>query len=571
MKWISTIKSVWRKLAPTELPPPLRARVPEVAPLLGARVPEFPPLLGAPVPEVAHLLGARVPPRARIIAAKPRPPAGKFSFLNFHTHNSRAESPSHILSTHPHFLPVICVLIPILTALITAPASAAPVTLDFWDFPHMPETAAYLQKAMRSFEASHPGVIIRYTRLPWQDGQQKVTLAMLSGQPPDVACQVSNNISQFVAQDVLEPLNTEIAPELADFHKSYIDAVSFKGDIYAVPWYKACYVMALNLDVFEQFHVSPPVNGRWTWDEFLSKMKAMTGTAPAPDLRLQSGSSPAGDVAQYYGLVTNLGVMEYEAYSVIYNFGGRILRTNNAGEIVSAAAAPQFVDGLQHLQDLDFKDHVAAPGIGAFTQDQSWKLWKEGGTVAATLQGGWIISALKTSNEQQQRANERLKAAGREREMAREFRWMLAAPPTVDKATTPILASSGLGAFVVFKQKDARRRKLAIELALHLVRGEGQAILKNECVYPSRISAGNPFADDPMIGPVFDLFPDAILTPLVPGGERIDRVFQQEIQKALLRIPGTNTPQATAKQAAETGDKKVNAVLDRARRRFGAK
>src|SRR5687768_11094592 len=73
-----------------------------------------------------------------------------------------------------------------------------PVTLEFWDFPHMPETTAWVKKALAQFEAEHPGVKVRYTRLPWQDGQQKVTLAVLSGQPPDVCGQVSNNISQFV-------------------------------------------------------------------------------------------------------------------------------------------------------------------------------------------------------------------------------------------------------------------------------------------------------------------------------------------------------------------------------------
>ena len=77
---------------------------------------------------------------------------------------------------------------------------------------------------------------------------------------------------------------------------------------------------------------------------------------------------------------------------------------------------------------------------------------------------------------------------------------------------------------------------------------------------------GNPFADDPMIGPVFALFPEAVLTPLVPGGERIDRVLQQELQRALLPGPA-GKPQQSAEEAARRGDEKINAVLERARRR----
>lgn len=454
-----------------------------------------------------------------------------------------------------------------------APASssadaAAPITLELWDFPHMPPTLAYLQTAIKTFEQENPGVHVRYTRLPWQDGQQKVTLSVLSGNPPDVCGQVSNNISQFLAQDVLEPLDDAIAPELADFHPSYIDAVSYQDHIYAVPWYKACYAFALNLDLFDRFGVEPPVNGRWTWDEFLVKMKALTRKAPAPDLRLNPDSPASQGAVQYYGIVTNVGLGEYESYSVIYNFGGRVLTRGADGVIQPAVSEPGFIEGLSRLQSLDFTHHVAAPGIGAFTQEQSWKLWKEAGTVACTIQGGWVIAALERANQQQEQANERLTRAGRPQDARKLFRWALAAPPTIDAQTTPVLASSGLGTFVVFKQKDERRRELAKKLALHLVRGEGQRVLRSECVYPSRISAGNPFADDPMIGPVFALFPDALLTPLIPGGERIDRVLQQEIQRALLHVPGTDTPQATALEAARAGADKIQAVLSRAQRRF---
>lgn len=449
------------------------------------------------------------------------------------------------------------------------PAQPDDITLEFWDFPHMPETLAYLDGALREFEQQNPGVKVRYTRLPWQDGQQKVTLAVLSGEPPDVCGQVSNNISQFVAQDVLEPLNDALAPELEDFHPSYLDAVSFNNTIYSVPWYKACYMLVLNLDVFDKFGVKPPDNGRWTWDEFLASMKATTGMAPPTDYRLHAGSSaPAAALVKHYGLVTNVGAGEYESYSIMFNFGGRVLQKNAEGDIVCTVDEAPFVTGLRHLQALDFEHGVAVPGIGAFTQVASWSLWKESATVAASFQGGWVVAAMQKSREQQLAANKRLEEAGRPQEARREFRWSVAAPPTIDAETTPVLASSGLGTFVVFKKKDERRRALAIKLALHLVRGKGQEVLRHECVYPSRISAGNPFADDPMLGPVFALFPAAVLTPLVPGGERIDRVLQQEIQRALLR-GGDGKPQVTVEEATRNGASKIEAVLERARRRFG--
>ena len=139
--------------------------------------------------------------------------------------------------------------------------------------------------------------------------------------------------TSFISQDVLEPLNDYLVPVLDDFHASYIDSVSYGGKIYAVPWYKACYVMLLNLDQFDKFGVEPPRGGQWTYDEFLAKMKALT-KFEKPDGTMLDALPPRVMQAgkQHYGLATNLGPMEYEAYSIIFNAGGRILTKQPDGQ-----------------------------------------------------------------------------------------------------------------------------------------------------------------------------------------------------------------------------------------------
>ena len=449
-------------------------------------------------------------------------------------------------------------------------SAAGTTVIEFWDFPHLPETNAYLQSAMESFERENPGVRIRYTRLPWQDGQQKVILSVNSGQPPDVCGQVGVS-SSFIAQDVLEPMNLYLDPLRDDFHPSYIDAVKYRGTVYATPWYKACYVMLLNLDVFDRLGVKPPPGGQWTWDEFLATMKALT-KHETPDGTLRDGVAPAGSgtgVRQYYGLVSNLGPMEYEAYSIVFNTGGRILRRATDGNIVSAITDPEFVAGVRRLADLEFTHRVAMPGIGAMTQEQSWGVWRDSRRVAATIQGAWCITAVERYNQEVERTNARKRAEGREREVVAPIRFAIAAPPSNDASTSAVLGSTGLGTFVIFRQKDDAKRDLCAKFVLHLIRGEGQRVLRHENVYPSLRSAGNPHAGNPELEPVFALFPDGVLSPLLPGGERVDRVLQQEIQKALLRDPRTGAPQATPEEACAAADAKVSAIIARALRRFG--
>lgn len=441
----------------------------------------------------------------------------------------------------------------------TTPATAQPIVIEFWDFPHLPKTNEYLQRAMQQFQAEHPHVRIRYTRLPWQDGQQKVILAVTSGRPPDVCGQV-NVSTRFIAQDVLEPLEEFLRGELQDFYPEYIEAVSFGGHIYAVPWYKACYVALLNLDLFDKMGVAPPVGGRWSWSEFLDKMRRLT-KYETPDGVLHDGVAPpelAARVKQYYGLVTNLGPMEYEAYSIIYNAGGRILERRPDGSIESAVGSARFLEGVRRLIALEHDERVAQPKIGALTQQQSWNIWRDNRTCAVTFQGAWCITAVELANENIERANRRKRAEGRVAELEKPIRYMIAAPPH-DDGTTPVLGSSGLGTYVVFRQADPEKRRLCAEFVRFLVSGEGQRVLRHENVFPSRRSTGNLWRDDPMLGPVFELFPHGVIAPLVPGGERIDKFLQKEIQRALLG-------QCSAEQAVKAADEKVRAILQRAQR-----
>lgn len=434
-------------------------------------------------------------------------------------------------------------------------SAAGSMTIEFWDFPHLPKTNDHIQETIRRFERENPGVRVRYTKLPWQDGQQKVVLSVNSGRPPDICGQVNVSPS-FIAQDVLEPLNDFLRDDMQDFYPAYLNAVTYKGKVYAIPWYKACYVMILNLDLFDKFGVEPPKGGRWTWDEFAGKMKQLTRYVE-PERR------------QYYGLVTNLGPSEYEAYSFIFNTGGRVIECGADGQAVSGLLSPAFLGGLKRLVSLEYEHRSCMPSMGAMTQEQSWNAWRDNRTCAVTVQGAWCITAIQKSNDAIEKTNARKKAEGRDSEIEKPLRWMIAAPPSNDRDTTPVLGSSGLGTYVVFKQREPGKREMAVKFIKMLTSGDGQKVLKYENVYPSRKSTGNLWADDPSLSPVFQLFADGVMSPLVPGTERIDKALQQEIQKALLRNPSTGAPQVRAEDAVKAADLKVRAILDRARRRFG--
>ena len=79
--------------------------------------------------------------------------------------------------------------------------------------------------------------------------------------------------------------------------------VQIFGHIYGVPTSISVQTLLLNLDIFEEKGVEPPVDGRWTYDEFVEKMEALTGDG-------------------VYGFSTYIMPGYYEAWPFLFMDGG---------------------------------------------------------------------------------------------------------------------------------------------------------------------------------------------------------------------------------------------------------
>ncbi len=420
------------------------------------------------------------------------------------------------------------------------------MVIEVWDFPrpgpHGVATYAkdhWENQLLEEFQRMHPQVEIRFTRLSWTKGEQKLDISVMGNTPPDVAGSAMK--FAYVERGLLEPIDTYLTPQdREDYYPGILEAFTYKGHIWAWPWYATVYTMVLNKDIFAERGVELPANGIWTWDEFVEKMQRLT---------FDRDGDGKIDV---YGVGFNVMPGNNEAWAIIYGEGGRPLSSDGTSFTFDS---PQALQGIQKLIDLEHKYHVALPNTGGLTQDNTWTLFSSPpGRTAVTCQGTWSISNLVKTNKTRAENNAKYLAQGKA-DMVRPLMNFAVACFPIGSSGQLLTASPGVGNWVVFRQEDPQKRRLCMELARFLTNGQNQQYCRYMGTFPSRRSTGDLYADDPERGQymrvVQQALPDMVIRPFHPLWQKIDERIARQLQLTMLDRKTVEEAMATAGQEVE--------------------
>ncbi len=428
----------------------------------------------------------------------------------------------------------------LMTACGEAPNSPQNIdrVIQYWDYPRPAEVDRWQREQIALFEQRHPGYRVDLQQIAWQSGPQKLDVAVFSGHPPDIVGSVSNLIA-YVDQGVVESWDEVLTPEqLADFYPSSLQPCQWDGRLWAIPWYKTAHVMILNLTLFKEAGVEPPVDGRWTWEEFVDKMKRLT--------RDRDGDR----VPDRYGIGFNVYPEEFEAWGFLFTEGTEILSDDGRQCLFDSPATTR---GLQKLHDLVHTYRVAPLQSGSTRHYQTWNEFSEEWKTAVTCQGIWAINAQRRKNERAEQAVATPRGPGQRMAQPMDFDIALFPAPATQ---APVLASPGVGNLVVFKQSDPERARLCFELVLQIALGEGQKVLATYPLFPTCRSAGNIFEGDPLLGGLLPYVVNAKARPMHPEWVNIDRILSKQMQLAVLG-------EQSAADSVREGARRVQELLDR--------
>ncbi len=151
-------------------------------------------------------------------------------------------------------------------------------TIEFWAMGREGEAVRALVPA---FEARHPELRVRVQQVPWSAAHEKLLTAFVGESLPD-ALQLGNTwLPELVALRALEPLDARIAAEAlprGDFFAGVLDAATFGGATWALPWYADTRLLFYRSDLLAEAGVAAPPA---SWEGWKAALAAVQGRAGA--------------------------------------------------------------------------------------------------------------------------------------------------------------------------------------------------------------------------------------------------------------------------------------------------
>jgi multiple sugar transport system substrate-binding protein len=122
--------------------------------------------------------------------------------------------------------------------------------------------AAFWQERVAAFKAKYPNADVKVEVKPWKDRDTALTTAIAGGTAPDVTYMIPDELAQFQAQDVVEPLNDAVTTD--GYRQSALDAVTFDGKVFGAPILMSVISGVCDAKVLKEVGVDKPPT---TWQE----------------------------------------------------------------------------------------------------------------------------------------------------------------------------------------------------------------------------------------------------------------------------------------------------------------
>jgi multiple sugar transport system substrate-binding protein len=230
-------------------------------------------------------------------------------------------------------------------------------------------------KLVESFEAVNPTIDVKVSVADWDSYWEKLLTGLAGGAAPDVFAMDGPLAPDYQARDVLLDLQPLIDRDGYDLGQLADQGVGvFKtadGKQYGIPRDLNVGVLYYNKKMFDAAGIPYP-DDTWDWAKLIEVGKQLT---------LDTNNDGTMD---QWGLYTETSDMENYWLSLVWQNGGDFFDADGKTTALTTAEA---AGGLQHLQDLIYKDKILAePAIFAETGDAF-----EQGLAAMEVNGSWLV------------------------------------------------------------------------------------------------------------------------------------------------------------------------------------
>ncbi|MBC5804883.1 MAG: ABC transporter substrate-binding protein [Candidatus Eremiobacter antarcticus] len=343
---------------------------------------------------------------------------------------------------------------------------AASGPLRVWSFNHFEGYEGMLKAQLAEFERRRPGFTTAYEIISWAEEDDKLTVAMASGRPPDVLWGALD--PRWLATGLQVPIDDQLtAFDRRDFYDTALEAMRFSGRLWGFPLYQTLYCMAGNAHMFEDASVSWRAiqSEGWPWDRFLSDCRALKAPGVYPFVFFVR---PTPEMWSWFAL--NNGVVDANSSGLRADGSFGWNRTGVA-------------EALQFLIDTFRRHGISPPQEPGFSDENQTDLFFTGRAAVSARQGPYVLT--------EQKRIARAQAGGARLPHPGYRAFPLALLPFPHHPATAQRAHAGGGGYMVFRQKNVanpRRVEAAVRLAHFLSNTDGMQFAAHLSLLPSRRS-----------------------------------------------------------------------------------
>ncbi|GLQ56493.1 extracellular solute-binding protein [Devosia nitrariae] len=260
--------------------------------------------------------------------------------------------------------------------------SAQAVEIEYWQYVFDTRVQA-MDQLIANFEAANPDITVKHVTFPYADYQTRVVAAKVAGQGPDVVQLFYGWLDNFVAGQLIQPLDPAVFPheEIESEFFPIVSAMKRGEDYYGLPTAVRSLALFYNKALFEEAGLDPD-NPPQTLDELLAAAEATVkrdGAGNITSVGIAMGMAAQDHHWWREGLIRQFGGQPYsdDGRTVTYNDEAGIAATTWQADLYRTHIVTQiaFMDEPQAA----FRAGMAAMSIdgtfrlGAFDSIESFE------------------------------------------------------------------------------------------------------------------------------------------------------------------------------------------------------
>lgn len=399
--------------------------------------------------------------------------------------------------------------------------------ITLWDYPHLDIKSGtrygWILSKIKGFERENPGVYIQLKSLDTKSGVFELETAIKTKTYPDIA-PVGADYS-IINQKVLEPIDKYLSKEeRKDYKEQALSAVKHNGKIWGFPWMMTTYALFLNTEIFNEKGVSLPIDGNWTYDEFVETLKKLT---------YDKDGDGEMDV---YGFNSFMGVNDYNTWGILLSDGAKIFDKKTFKYRFNGKDA---VSGLKKLTDLKLVHKVTPENFGKNSESEAWKSFCKEKKIAVYPTGTWAVNALNKLRNQ-----------------GKGFEFAVANYPKGEKGKAVSICKN-TSAYGIFQQEDEKKLEMCIKFLKYISQDKYQKDLNRLGVFPVKKSVGQIYKKDNIMSSIEKNLEYTQNIPAHPNWLAIDSILQSQIRQVLLENKSVEAALKDAKIKINVYNEKV--------------